>query len=177
MDRAEADHAKTVTVLLAIAALVAGPVLYAAGNGRLADIAWFAGTVPSLATLVVELLLSIGRGEVGLDIVAALSMTAALAFGATPAAAVMYLGGTFLASVAEGHARSEMHDSQVRVPRSATRHRNGGLKEVLSFFPDRRRSEVRSAPGAHLAASTWNGAAQVSGWACVRRMSRISQRP
>ena len=89
MDLADADHVETVTVLLAIAALVAGPALCAAGNGRLADIAWFAGIVPALAALVVEILRSIGRGEVALDNVAALPMTEALAFGATPAAAVM----------------------------------------------------------------------------------------
>jgi heavy metal translocating P-type ATPase len=60
-------------------------------------------------------------------------MTAALAFGETLAAAVvavMYAGGTFLESFAEGRARREMHDLLARVPRTATRHRNGGLEEV-----------------------------------------------
>ena len=69
----------------------------------------------------------------GLDIVAALSMTAALAFGETLAAAVvavMYSGGTFLEHFAEGRARREMHDLLARVPRTATRHGNDGLEEV-----------------------------------------------
>jgi cation transport ATPase len=68
---------------------------------------------------VVEILRSIGRGEVGLDIVAALSMSAALVFGETLAAAVvavMYSGGTFLEAYAEGRARREMHDLLSRVP-------------------------------------------------------------
>ena len=89
--------------------------------------------VPALAALVVEILRSIRRGDVGLDIVAALSMTAALVFGETLAAAVvavMYSGGTFLESFAEGRARREMHDLLSRVPRTATRHRNGGLEDV-----------------------------------------------
>ncbi|MFZ9133459.1 MAG: heavy metal translocating P-type ATPase, partial [Gemmobacter sp.] len=76
---------------------------------------------------------SLRRGEVGLDIVAALSMSAALVFGETLAAAVvavMYSGGTFLESFAEGRARREMHDLLSRVPRTATRHRDGGLEDV-----------------------------------------------
>ena len=76
---------------------------------------------------------SLLKGEVGLDIVAALSMSAALLFGETLAAAVvalMYSGGTFLESFAEGRARREMSDLLSRVPRTATRHRNGALDEV-----------------------------------------------
>ncbi len=86
-----------------------------------------------LAALVIEILRSLARGEVGLDIVAALSMSAALNFGETLAAAVvavMYSGGTFLESFAEGRARREMRDLLSRVPRTATRHRDGGLEEV-----------------------------------------------
>ncbi|KJS10118.1 MAG: hypothetical protein VR78_14645 [Hoeflea sp. BRH_c9] len=82
---------------------------------------------------MIEILRSIGQGEVGLDIVAVQSMTAALVFGKTLAAAVvavMCSGGTFLESFAEGRARREMHDLLSRVPRTATRHRNGGLEDV-----------------------------------------------
>jgi heavy metal translocating P-type ATPase len=60
-------------------------------------------------------------------------MTAALVFGETLAAAVvavMYSGGTFLESFAEGRARREMRDLLSRVPRTATRYKNGGLEEV-----------------------------------------------
>ena len=61
------------------------------------------------------------------------SMSAALVFGETLAAAVvavMYSGGTFLEAFVEGRARREMHDLLSRVPRTATRHRNGGLEEI-----------------------------------------------
>jgi P-type E1-E2 ATPase len=60
-------------------------------------------------------------------------MSAALLFGETLAGAVvavMYSGGTFLESFAEGRARREMRDLLARVPRTATRHWNGGLEEV-----------------------------------------------
>jgi heavy metal translocating P-type ATPase len=60
-------------------------------------------------------------------------MSAALVFGEALAAAVvavMYSGGTFLERFAEGRARREMHALLARVPRTATRHRNGGFEEV-----------------------------------------------
>jgi len=133
MDQTRTDRFKTAILVLAVIGLITGLAFYLAGMGDIANIVWFAGVVPALAALAVEILRSIRRGEVGLDIVAALSMTAAPVFGETLAAAVvavMYSGGTFLESFAEGRARREMHDLLSRVPRTATRHRNGGLEDV-----------------------------------------------
>jgi heavy metal translocating P-type ATPase len=133
MDRTRTDRVKTVILLLAASGLIAGLAVHVAGRPDLANLLWIAGVVPALAALVVEIVRSIGRGEVGLDIVAALSMTAALVFGETLAAAVvavMYSGGTFLEAFAEGRARREMHALLSRVPRTATRHRDGGLDEI-----------------------------------------------
>ncbi len=133
LDHAQTDRLKTLLLVIALAGLVTGLGLHFSGRTDLAQTAWFAGVVPVLAALVVEIIRSLARGEVGLDIVAALSMSAALTFGETLAAAVvavMYSGGTFLESFAEGRARREMRDLLSRVPRSATRHRNGGLEEV-----------------------------------------------
>ncbi len=133
MGHAGTDRFKTAILLVAVAGLVVGLAFLAAGRSEWAEIAWFAGVLPPLVALVIEILRSLRRGEVGLDIVAALSMTAALVFGETLAAAVvavMYSGGTFLESFAEGRARREMHALLERVPRTATRHRNGGFEEV-----------------------------------------------
>ncbi|MBI1386686.1 MAG: heavy metal translocating P-type ATPase [Rhizobiales bacterium] len=133
MEQARTDRFKTAILLLAVAGLTGGLAFDFAGQPDIANPVWIAGVVPALAALVVEILRSIGRGEVGLDIVAALSMSAALVFGETLAAAVvavMYSGGTFLEAFAEGRARRAMHDLLSRVPRTATRHRNGGLEEV-----------------------------------------------
>lgn len=133
MENTGTDRLKTSILVLAVAGLIAGLGLYVAGKPEWAGIAWSVGVVPALAALLVEILRSVGRGEVGLDIVAALSMAAALAFGETLAAAVvavMYAGGTFLEGFAEGRARREMHDLLSRVPRTATRHRNGALEDV-----------------------------------------------
>ncbi len=134
MEDVTGDRLKTALLLVALGSLAGGLVLaYGIDRPDLASNVWLVGVVPVLAALVVEITRSLLRGEVGLDIVAALSMSAALLFGETLAAAVvavMYSGGTFLESFAEGRARREMRDLLSRVPRTAARHRNGGLEDV-----------------------------------------------
>ncbi|WDZ81570.1 heavy metal translocating P-type ATPase (plasmid) [Ensifer adhaerens] len=120
-------------LLVAFGGLLLGLGLQLTGRGDAARVTWTIATAPVLAALLVEIIRSLWRGEVGLDIVAALSMSAALIFGEALAAtivALMYTGGTFLESFAEGRARREMHDLLSRVPRAATRYRDGGLQEV-----------------------------------------------
>jgi heavy metal translocating P-type ATPase len=124
---------KIVLLVIALLGLTSGIVLQFTGRNDLAPAIWAGGVIPVLAALVVEIVRSLWRGEVGLDIVAALSMSAALVFGETLAAAVvalMYSGGTFLESFAEGRARREMRELLARVPRKATRYRDGALEEV-----------------------------------------------
>ncbi len=127
------DRLNVALLSMALLGLVSGLVLWLVGQPDLAGIAWAAGVIPVLLALCVEIVRSLAQGEVGLDIVAALSMSAALLFGEALAAAVvalMYSGGTFLESFAQGRARREMSDLLSRVPRTATRHRNGALDEV-----------------------------------------------
>ncbi len=127
------DRLNIALLVLALLGLASGLVLQLAGQPELAAMAWTAGVLPALAALVVEIARSLLKGEVGLDVVAALSMSAALLFGEALAAAVvalMYSGGTFLESFAQGRARREMSDLLSRVPRTATRHRGGALEEV-----------------------------------------------
>ena len=127
------DRLNVALLATALLGLVSGLGLLVAGKPDLATVAWSAGVIPVLAALLVEIVRSLCKGEVGLDIVAALSMSAALLFGETLAAAVvalMYSGRTFLESFAEGRARREMSDLLSRVPRTATRYRNGELDEV-----------------------------------------------
>jgi heavy metal translocating P-type ATPase len=127
------NRLKIALLALALAGLVVGLALRLRGLHALASTVWAAGVVPVLAGLLLEILRSLRYGEVGLDIVAALSMSAALFFGETLAAAVvavMYAGGTFLESFAEARARRDMRDLLSRVPRTATRHRNGALEDI-----------------------------------------------
>lgn len=94
---------------------------------------WATFTIPVLIVLVYDIVASLRRGEIGLDIVAVLSMAAALVVGEELAAivvALMYAGGQFLEAFAERHARREMTALLARVPRTAIRHRGGGLEEV-----------------------------------------------
>jgi P-type E1-E2 ATPase len=133
MQQTTTDRLKTALLLFSVAGLLAGLALYFTGRTDAASFLWFLGVVPVLVALVVEIIRSLWQGELGLDIVAALSMTAALVFGETLAAAVvavMYSGGTFLESFAEGRARREMHDLLSRVPRTATRHKNDSLEDI-----------------------------------------------
>ena len=119
---------------LAAAGLTTGVAVSLAGHGDWARLIWTAATLPVLAALLIEIVTSLRRGDVGLDIVAALSMTAALAFGESLAAsivALMYGGGQYLESFAEKAARREMTALLSRVPRTAVRHRDGQLEEVL----------------------------------------------
>jgi heavy metal translocating P-type ATPase len=116
-----------------VAGLAAGLVARALGHGGAARWLFGLAAVPVLAALVVEIVASLRARKIGLDIVAALSMTAALVFGEELAAvivAVMYAGGQYLEDYAERHALREMHALLSRVPRSTMRHQNGGLEEV-----------------------------------------------
>jgi heavy metal translocating P-type ATPase len=181
VDHAQTNRLKTLLLAIALAGLAAGLALHFGGSSDIARTVWFAGVVPVLAALVVEILRSLARGEVGLDIVAALSMTAALTFGETLAAAVvavMYSGGTFLESFAEGRARREMRDLLSRVPRTATRHRNGGLEEVPldDLAPgDRlliRQGDVVPVDGCILSATAFLDTAALTGESLPMRLDR-----
>ena len=79
------------------------------GQAAWHDHVWAGFTIPVLMVLLYEIVSNLRRGEVGLDIVAALSMSAALFVGEELAAvvvALMYSGGQFLEAFAERHARS-----------------------------------------------------------------------
>lgn len=104
--------------------LVAGGIAKLFGHERLAALLWTTAVLPVESVLLVQIVRTLRRGEVGLDIVAALSMGSALAVGESLAAAVvalMYAGGQFLESFALARARRELRGLLGRVPRMATR--------------------------------------------------------
>ena len=122
-----------ILVALPAAGLLIGFAAYLWGASGWAGRIWAAATIPVLLALLIEIFVSLRRGDVGLDIIAALSMLAALVFGEHLAAivvALMYSGGKFLESFAEQRARREMTALLARVPRTAVRHRDGRLEEV-----------------------------------------------
>ncbi|MET4762842.1 hypothetical protein ABH975_005925 [Bradyrhizobium ottawaense] len=68
-------------VAIAIAGLTAGILARAAGRPDLADLAWALGTAPVIAGLAASIVQDLLRGRVGVDAIALLSMSAALALG------------------------------------------------------------------------------------------------
>ncbi len=127
------DRSKTILLVFAVCGLVLGLGFHFSGYSYGARLIWAIATLPVLATLLVEILRSLWRGEFGLDIVAAMSMSAALAFGEMLAAsivALMYTGGAFLESFAEGRARREMHALLSRAPRTTMRYIDDRLEDV-----------------------------------------------
>ena len=120
-------------VVLPLAGLTAGLLAWLADRPDWAAWIWAASTLPVLAALIVEIVSSLRRGDVGLDIVAALSMAGALLVGETLAAAVvalMYAGGRHLELFAERRARRSMTSLLQGIPRTATLHRDGSLEQV-----------------------------------------------
>ena len=115
---------------LGLAGGIAAPQLGLAG---FQDLIWGVAEGLVLAALLSEIVTSLLRGEVGLDLVAGLSISAALAFGETLAAgvvALMYAGGQLLEDFAANRARADMRALLARVPKTALRYQDGHLEEV-----------------------------------------------
>jgi cation transport ATPase len=126
-------HLRPIIVALPAIGLVLGLLAHFLGWSSWAGPIWATATIPVLIALVVDIILSLRRGDVGLDIVAALSMLAALVFAEYLAAvvvALMYAGGQYLESFAERRASREMTALLTRIPRSAMRYEHGRLEEV-----------------------------------------------
>jgi hypothetical protein len=72
------DRLNLALLSLSLLGLVSGFTLWLAGQPDMAKLVWTAGVLPVLIALCLEIVRSLMKGEVGLDIVAALSMSAAL---------------------------------------------------------------------------------------------------
>jgi len=121
-----------ILVAIALAGLALGGWLWWAEEPR-AGLVWALATVPVLLALLLQIARSLRRGDVGLDIVAALSMSVALLFGESLAGnvvALMYAGGQLLETFAEGRAGREMTALLGRVAHSAMRYDENGLGDV-----------------------------------------------
>ncbi len=121
-------------VIIAGLALVSGLIAqYIVGASQVAHWIWVAGIVPVLLALLVEIVVSLRQGEVGLDIVAALSMGGSILVGEPLAGivvALMYSGGQFLEIFAQQRARREITALLDRVAHTAMRYRDDLLEET-----------------------------------------------
>ncbi len=120
-------------ICIAATGLLSGGGLWWSGHAVQAGWAWSVATAPVLFGLFFQITVSLRMGDVGLDIVAALSMSAALVFGEPLAAnvvAMMYASGQLLEDFAQGRAKKEMTALLGRVAQTAMRFEGDVLKEV-----------------------------------------------
>jgi len=106
------NRLKLLLAFVSVIGLAAGFLAPVLGMNEWQHTSWGAAAMIVLLFLARQIFTSLRRGEFGLDIVAALSMSTALYFGETLAAAVvslMYSGGQLLEDFAEARARSEMN--------------------------------------------------------------------
>lgn len=98
------------------------------------DTLWMLATLPVIVALARAILMDLWAGRVGVDAIALVSMSAALAFGqplAGVVVAIMYAGGNVLEDYARGHAERNLKALTDRSPRVA--HRLSG--ERLESIP------------------------------------------
>jgi len=120
-------------VAIAIAGLTGGLLARVAGRPDLADLAWELGTAPVIGGLAVSIVRDLLGGRFGVDAIALLSMSAALALGQPLAGAVvalMYSGGNVLEDIAIARAERDLRSLVDRAPRQAHRKGSEGIEEV-----------------------------------------------
>ncbi|MHC2289473.1 heavy metal translocating P-type ATPase [Bradyrhizobium barranii] len=120
-------------VAIAIAGLTAGILARAAGRPDLAGLAWAIGTAPVIGGLAVSIVRDLLSGRLGVDAIALLSMSAALALGQPLAGAVvalMYSGGNVLEDIAVARAERDLRSLVDRAPRQAHRKSGERIEDV-----------------------------------------------
>ena len=118
---------------IALAGLAAGLGAWLAGHDRAADWIWATGTVPVIIALAVSIIRDFLAGRAGVDAVAFVSMSAALAMGQPlPGAvvAVMYAGGNLLEDFAVARAERNLKSLIDRAPRVVHRLRGELVEDI-----------------------------------------------
>lgn len=124
---------RSALVSIAIGGLTAGIVAALAGRPGLADLCWTLATVPVVAGLAVSIVRDFLAGRFGVDAIALVSMSAALALGQPLAGAVvalMYSGGNVLEDFAVARAEHDLRSLVDRAPREAHRCVDSRIEEV-----------------------------------------------
>jgi heavy metal translocating P-type ATPase len=120
-------------VSIAVAGLAAGIAAHVAGRSDLADFFWTLGTAPVVAGLAVSIVRDFLAGRFGVDGIALVSMSGALALGQPLAGAVvalMYSGGNVLEDIAVARAEHDLRSLVDRAPREAHRRVGDHIEEV-----------------------------------------------
>ena len=120
-------------VAIAVIGLAAGIGAHASGRSDLADLFWWFATAPVVAGLAVSIVRDFLAGRLGVDAIALVSMSAALALGQPLAGAVvalMYSGGNVLEDIAVARAEHDLRSLVDRAPREAHRRVDDRIEEV-----------------------------------------------
>src|SRR6201997_3615198 len=120
-------------VSIAVAGLATGIVAYADDRSDLANLSWTLATAPVVAGLAVSIVRDFLAGRLGVDAIALVSMSAALALGQPLAGAVvalMYSGGNVLEDIAVARAEHDLRSLVDRAPREAHRRVGDHIEEV-----------------------------------------------
>ena len=120
-------------IVVALGGLAVGLVATLAARSEIAHWAWITGTAPVIAVLLFSIVRDLRAGRMGVDLLALLSMAAALALGETLAGvivAVMYASGQALEDYAVGRAERDLKALIDRAPRVAHRKRGDAFEEV-----------------------------------------------
>ena len=120
-------------VLIAVAALLLGLLAWALGRSDVANWCWAGGTIPVVIGLLVSIIRDFLAGRLGVDAVAFVSMSGALALGQNLAGivvAVMYAGGNILEDFAVARAERDLRSLIDRAPKVAHRKIGSAIEDV-----------------------------------------------
>jgi len=120
-------------VAISVTGLSVGIVAGGFGRPDLADLAWQLATAPVVAGLALSIVRDLLAGRLGVDAIALVSMSAALALGQPLAGAVvalMYSGGNVLEDIAIARAEHDLRSLVDRAPREAHRRVGEHIEEV-----------------------------------------------
>ena len=116
--------ARWTLVAIAVTGLAAGGVASLANWPELAKLCWTVATIPVIAGLAISIVRDLAAGRVGVDAIALISMSAAIALDQPLAGAVvalMYSGGNVLEEIAVARAEGSLRALVDRAPRLAHR--------------------------------------------------------
>ncbi|MFA5900198.1 MAG: heavy metal translocating P-type ATPase [Hyphomicrobium sp.] len=125
--------AKRSLLAIALLGLASGVIAVLAGHHAVAGWIWTAATIPVVIALSVSIVRDLRAGRMGVDAIALLAMSAALALDQSLAAivvAIMYAGGNVLEDYAVARAEHNLKSLVDRAPRLAHLRKNDSVSDV-----------------------------------------------
>lgn len=120
-------------LLYVLSLLVGGLLGLALDQPVMARWCWIAAAIPAATIIGIDLVRRLRAGHLGVDLIALLAITAALALTEDLTAAIIALmvaGGSALEEFADARARQELTALLARAPRLAHRHTAAGIADV-----------------------------------------------